>query len=294
MARSGTTLGQTERMLILAKTYPTPSKGSVETTCVAAVSENGELRRIFPLPFRLLPDNQQFTKWQWVAANFRQPAGDRRPESRRIDVDSLMLGERVVNGRNPDWVERMRWIVPHILPSFAALEERRSSTGETLGFLRPSRILGLDITMLPPAKRDWDEEERAKLTSDFEQGDLFTSTSESGERRRAMLEKLPFAVHYRYEIDTPDGPEQNRHLVTDWEVGMLYRNCLHRHGAGWEKPFRDHLETWMAGRDLVFMMGTVHRWPNRWLIISLIYPPHQVVELPRRTTQTAFDLSLDL
>ena len=125
MARRGTTLGQSERMLILAKTYPTPNNGSVETTCVAAISENGELRRVFPVPFRPLPDEQQFAKWQWITASFRPPNDDQRPESRRIDVDSLTLGERVVKGRSPDWVERMRCVKPHTMPSFSALEERR-------------------------------------------------------------------------------------------------------------------------------------------------------------------------
>lgn len=290
MARYRTTLGQAERMLILAKTYPTPSRGHVETTCVAAVSAGGELRRVFPVPFRLLPDDQQFSKWQWITASFRPPTDDQRPESRRIDVDSLTLGERVVKGRNADWAERMRWIEPHILPSFAALEGRRQATGETLGFLRPSRLLGLDITLLPAAERDWDEEEREKLTRDLEQGDLFTDPGEAGRRRRAMLEKLPFHVHYRYEIDRPNGPEQNRHLVTDWEAGTLYRNCVRSHGANWQEPFRAKMEEWMAGRDLVFMMGTQHRFPNQWLVISLIYPPRPIAERPGSITQASLDL----
>ncbi len=278
-------------MLILAKTYPTPSKGSVETTCVAAVSENGELRRVFPVPFRLLPDEKQFKKWQWVTASFRPPTDDQRPESRRIDVDSLAVGEQVVKGKKADWVERIRWIEPHILPSFTALEERRQTTGETLGFLRPSRLLGLDITPLPVAEQDWNEEERAKLTRDLEQGDLFTDMGDAGRRRRAMLEKLPFHAHYRYEIDTPHGPEQNRHLVTDWEAGRLYRNCVRSHGENWQKPFRAKLEEWMAGRDLVFMMGTQHRFPNQWLVIGLVYPPRSSAdEQPKPSTQPAFDL----
>jgi hypothetical protein len=25
--------------------------------------------------------------------------------------------------------------------------------------------------------------------------------------------------------------------------------------------------------DLMFLMGTIHRFPNQWLIVSLIYPP---------------------
>ncbi len=286
MARRGTTLGQPERMLILAKTYPTPSKGYVETTCVAAVSEGGELRRVFPVPFRLLPDEKHFTKWQWITADFRLPNDDKRPESRRIDVDTLAVGQQVPTGRT--WAERMRWIEPHILPCFADLEARRQATGETLGFLRPSRLVGLEITPLPAAERDWNEKERANLSRDLEQDDLFTATGETGKQRRAMLEKLPFHVHYRYEIDTPSGVEQKKHLVTDWEAGALYRNCLQSHGENWQEPFRAKLETWMAGRNLVFLLGTQHRFPSQWLIISLIFPPQTTTTAA--TMQSALDL----
>ena len=272
MARSGTALGQEEKILIIAKTYPTPSSGNVETTCVAAVGANGELRRVFPVPFRLLPMERQFTKWQWITARFRSPTNDHRPESRRIDVDSLIVGDSVSSKQG--WKERTRWIEPHVLTSFVELEERRRSTGETLGFLRPSRLLGLDITPLPAAERDWSEQERAKLTRDLEQGDLFTASGVVAQSRRALLEKIPFHFYYRYEIDTPDGSEQNRHLITDWEAGALYRNCISSHGEKWQEPFRAKMESEMANLNLMLMMGTQHRFPDQWLIISLIYPPH--------------------
>lgn len=45
-------LGQVERILILAKTYPSPSAQYVETSCVAGISESGAMRRLFPVPFR--------------------------------------------------------------------------------------------------------------------------------------------------------------------------------------------------------------------------------------------------
>jgi hypothetical protein len=30
----------------------------------------------------------------------------------------------------------------------------------------------------------------------------------------------------------------------------------------------------------VFLMGTIHRFPNQWLIVSLIYPPKQQTSEP--------------
>jgi hypothetical protein len=37
-----------ERIVILAKTYPSPSSQYVETSCVAGISSDGEMRRLIP------------------------------------------------------------------------------------------------------------------------------------------------------------------------------------------------------------------------------------------------------
>lgn len=49
---------QVERILILCKTYPSPSARYVETSCVAGISEAGELKRLYPVPFRLIQDEE--------------------------------------------------------------------------------------------------------------------------------------------------------------------------------------------------------------------------------------------
>jgi hypothetical protein len=54
----------TERVLILCTTYPSPSASYAETSCVAGLTEASKLIRLFPVPFRLIADEQQFRKWQ--------------------------------------------------------------------------------------------------------------------------------------------------------------------------------------------------------------------------------------
>jgi hypothetical protein len=34
------------------------------------------------------------------------------------------------------------------------------------------------------------------------------------------------------------------------------------------------LEEDFSKKDLLFLMGTVHRFPAQWLIVGLFYPPH--------------------
>ena len=253
-----------EDILILTKTYPSPSTKYRETTCVAAFNADGQLLRIFPVPFRLLEGDQHFSKWEWIRARLARATGDRRPESRRIDVDSIDKSGRSI-GTDRGWAERRRWIEPHIVAGMAALDARRLNTGQTLGFIRPTQLVSLDITEVK--EPDWTDEEWAKLQRDG----LFDSDEVRG---RPPLKKLPFDFHYNYECLGIAGIETNRHKLTDWEVGALFWNCWRSHGpADWAVPFRQKLEMEFAAEDLLFLMGTVHRFPDQWLIVGLVYPP---------------------
>ncbi|MDR2127528.1 MAG: hypothetical protein LBP52_00440 [Burkholderiaceae bacterium] len=63
-----------ERILILAKTYPSPSAKHVETSCVAGINKDGVMRRLYPVPFRMIEQDQQFKKWQWIEVGVEKAA----------------------------------------------------------------------------------------------------------------------------------------------------------------------------------------------------------------------------
>ena len=85
------------RILILCKTYPSPSEAHTETSCVAGVEENGKAIRLFPIPFRLIDGKAQFKKWQWITAKVEKARKDHRPESHIIGVDTIKCEEPVVS-----------------------------------------------------------------------------------------------------------------------------------------------------------------------------------------------------
>ncbi len=266
-----------EELLILTKTYPSPSTKYREITCVAAINRPGALRRIFPVPFRLLDGRQQFKKWEWIRVSMTRPVDDHRPESYRVDLDTVVrTGEKI--GTENGWEERRRWIEPHIVDGFSALEARRQATGETLGFIQPRRLLELEIR--PVKNGDWSEADRAKLMQDG----LFDPAAV---RERPSLRKLPYDFYYKYECDTKNGIEKLHHKITDWEAGALYWHCRHDYGGRWEKHFRQRLEVEFSEKDLLFLMGTIHRFPDIWLIVGLVYPP-------KRKAPSASQLSLGL
>lgn len=254
-------LFHSERLLIITKTYPAPSRKYRETSCAAAINEQGKLRRLFPIPFRLLDGDLQFQRWEWISARIRRADNDKRPESYRIDVDSIKRLGKV--GTSAAWAERYQWIEPHFQKSFKDLEIRRQSTGETLGFIRPKTF---SLIIKQASNSEWTEEEKVKLIRDG----LFDSPEVIS---RIPLKKVPFDFYYKYECSSDD-VQQDTHKITDWEVGSLYWKCVNRYGAQWEKYFRQKLgDEFLTTKELLFMMGTMHRFPDQWLIVGLVYPP---------------------
>ena len=251
-----------ETMLILTKTYPSPSRKHREISCVAAINQSGELRRLFPIPFRLLDGEQRFHRWEWIKANITKAQDDHRPESYKVDVDSIERLHKL--GTDQGWAERMEWITPHFLPDFDSLETRRQTTGQTLGFIRPAEFT---LEIKPSDSPNWTTEEQTKLVQDG----LFDSTEI---KSRFPLQKVPFDFHYSYTCQTSAGTTSHRHKLTDWEVCALYWNCQKDYGADWEKYFRLRLEAeFSTKKEIAFLMGTMHRFPDLWLIVGLVYPP---------------------
>lgn len=262
-------------ILILCKTYPSPSGKYVETSCVAGMDRSGKLIRLFPVPFRLIDGTQQFKKWQWVSARIDRAVGDRRPESHKLFVDTVKFNGPPLPTSNAWRVRREALSKLKVFADFAELDADRVANGTTLGLVRPTRILGLDTTAVP--KPDWTDEEKAKLLQSQRQGGLFDDTDA---KALTTLRKLPHDFHYRYECNSSAGARMYRHKIVDWEAGALYWNCYHGHNDGWEPPFRRKLEVSLPAADLIFLMGTIHRFPEQWLIVSLIYPPKPPISVP--------------
>lgn len=255
--------GQTEELLILAKTYPNPSAKYREITCVAAINRDRQLRRLFPLPFRYLQGEKKFQKWEWITARISKATKDHRAESHTIDSDSIV--RRGVISTDNDWRERINWTAGHLYASPDALEATRQSAGVTLGFVKPKQLLELEITKSD--QPDWTEGEKQKLMQEW----LFDSKEVED---KILLRKVPFDFHYRYECEVDGETKVFRHKVTDWEAGALYWNCRRIAGDGWEKPFRARMEEeFSAKKDVFLLLGTMHRFPDKWLIVSLYYPP---------------------
>lgn len=257
-----------ERILILAKTYPSPSAQYVETSCVAGINQDGLMRRLYPVPFRMLEEGSQFKKWQWIEVRIEKANKDHRPESHKLYVDTISCLDVIESKK--EWGLRWEWLDK--IPSFDNLndiEAKRIDDRLSLALLRPKKLISLEITKA--RNHDWTEEEKEKLMREQMQGDFFSEAE--AKRQVKELRKVPYDFYYRYVCDSPNGEDERRHKIVDWEAGALYWHCRKSHGDDWEKPFRAKLEKQLGSKDLMFLMGNQHRFQDQWLIISLVYPP---------------------
>jgi hypothetical protein len=252
-----------QRVLIVVRTYPTPATNGVEVSCTAGITADGEWVRLFPIPYRFLDPDSQFSKYHWIDVSTKKAARDARPESFTIDRDSIVIGSFV--GTRSGWRDRKAIVYPHRAHCHCCLTRAYEANGEpTLGLIRPKQIVSLEIE---PTSDEWSADELRKLRQDL--------PSMFGEQRRPKqeLEKIPFNFRYVFTCDEPDC-HGHKLMCADWEMAQLYRTCRREYGAeGWEAKFRQRYESEMIQKfDTHFYVGTVHRY-GTWIIVGVFYPP---------------------
>lgn len=253
-----------KRVLITVRTYPVPAQKGVEVSCTAAVTPEAEWIRLFPVPYRRMPPDKRFKKYQWVDLDLQKARNDARPESYHLRIESITLG-KIVEADDHEWAARRDILRPLIRPSLCAIQkERDENLQPTLGLFRPGAIKRLIIS---PTAADWSAGQQAIL----KQQSLFGDDNAPKED----LEKIPF--DFRYEF-TCDDPKCTGHKLscTDWEMGQSYRAWREQYGDAWESKFRERYEREMIEKnDTHFYVGTVHQYPQSWIIVGLFYPPRR-------------------
>lgn len=249
-----------ETVLITVRTYPVPTRKSIEVSCAAGITSGGRWIRLFPIPYRLLSQDKRFRKYQTIEANIAKAASDVRPESYNLDIDSIKILSEPIPTDNK-WEGRKAKVLPLQSRSLCALQRERDQNQQpTLGIFKPKAITSLRIE---PTNSEWTEGELSRLR----QYTLF------GDAPKTQLEKLPFNFIYEFRCDEPEC-RGHRLSCTDWEMGAAYRAWRYKYHARWEEKFRDKFETKMAlVNDTYFFVGTLRTHNGEWIIVGLFYPP---------------------
>ncbi|MBE7518992.1 MAG: hypothetical protein HS107_07060 [Thermoflexaceae bacterium] len=255
------------QLLVTVKAYPALSRKHGEVVCVAGVrtdTERPEWVRLFPVPFRDLPFDQRFTKYQIITVECRRPSTDRRPESYQPDPDTLVLGETLPAGGT--WPERRALIEPLTVESMCWIQAQQKVDGTSLGVFRPAEVLDFEME---PEPEDWDP---GKLGIASQPSLFFPG--------KKGLQKIPYRFRYVYRCSESDCGTHSQSIV-DWELAQSFLSWGHRYS----RPvlLERIREKWLGDlcgpdKDTMFYVGNQHQHPESFLVLGVFYPKHGIKE----------------
>ncbi len=261
-----------KRIYILVKTYPTISEKYAELVCTAGILEDGSWVRLYPIQFRRLDFSQKYPKYAWIEAEITKNTNDFRPETYRPRLDSI-IHDVQEKPKNPDWNKRREIIFKNtkVHTNMATLIQEAKEKHTSLAIFKPTKINGFTIE---PTARDWDANKVANLKSLSQQLSLLQSHEEIV-KEYSLVQKVPYKFSYKF---TDDCGRESKLMIEDWEIGMLYFNCLKGSNGdeaiATEKVKNKYLNEF-AQKDLYFFLGTTMqhhlRSRNPFIIIG-VYP----------------------
>lgn len=238
---------QRSTALVLVKALPLPTKKRGEVVCCAGVNLEKEWVRLFPVPFRALSDNQKFKRWQWIEYDWYEPKNDPRPESQRIQLDSLQVKGQIKGA------EKSTFLAPMILDS----TEEAHRQGQTLTLIRPVDPV---FSWQKKTAREISEEKR-------EYKRVASQKSFLGADVKA-LEPCPYRFIYKYH--SSDG-KKHENQCGDWETAATFFKWSRQYGE--EKALNllhQKFGVEFPSKGIVFAMGTMLKYPKTWTLVGIL------------------------
>lgn len=262
------------RILIAVKTYPTLSEKYDELVCTAGFREDGSWIRVYPVPFRKLDYSNRYKKWQWITLDVTKNTKDFRKESYRPTniEDDIEIGEFVDTRKN--WAKRKRYALKHIYYNMTELieEAKNPEIGTSLAVFKPKEVLDF---VWEQCDRDWDKKKLDAVIANQAQHSLFDEDATRAFFK--VAKKVPYEFSY---IFTSEDGKERKLMIEDWELGMLYWNCLEQangnEDAACQKVREKYFDEMIQKSDFYFFLGTTKRFhnvaPNPFIIIGTFWP----------------------
>jgi hypothetical protein len=263
-------------LLVLVKAYPALSRKYGEVCCVAGVEmtdDGPQWVRLYPVPFRTLDDENRFKKYQRITVRVERHSGDRRPETRRPDRDSIRpVGEPI--STSDGWARRRRWVEPLLAESMCQIGRLQRARGTSLAAFRPREVRDIAIEEI-----DVNAEKAAIAKAFAAQPSLLEGLSGHESRNQlSVIEQIPYRFKYVYRCSDPrcSGHEQS---IIDWEISQFYRRVRRR--TDWQDRLRARFLSDLCGqdRDTAFIVGNQHQFPASFMVLSVWWPPRRAQQL---------------
>ena len=249
--------------LIIGRAYPEPSRRHIETVCTGAITEDGELLRLYPipLPLRYLQDSQRYKLWTWARFEIQKSQNDKRKESFRVREDSIKIISQVESKG-----EQFALLQKAIVKDRETLDKNYRNDWTSLGII-PIEFIDLE-PRLP--RTSW------KLDKSYiDQANLFVE--------KKPLEQPPIELRLTFRCKNNPTCRHHGSRLIAWEYMEAFRKFRQRYGSS--------LAAFGRIKDALFkqsssprvstyaLMGTHSRYPI-WMVGQLYFIENTAVESP--------------
>lgn len=255
---------KSERILIIGKTYPSPSAKHIETVCTGGVSEDGTWRRLYPINFRYLEEHQKYKTWDWIRADVQKYKGDARSCSVEVREQSIEI-----SGSETNWAGKWRMLSPLVVDSHEALDVAHAL--DPKGVTMAAIEIRLEKFDWEETGREWPPSVLAKINQQL----LFV--------QRKPLTKVPF--QFRVKFRCANNSECQGHLksILWWDLQQAFLNWRESYGEEQTlRLMREKVESELDPKTHlpIAILGTLKEYPDNWSIGGLFTPPRREVEQP--------------
>lgn len=270
-----------EQVLMLVKTYPTPSANYGELVCTAGIRlRDLQWIRIYPYPFRLVSNDYRFKKGDILELPLQKASQDPRPESYKIyDINAIKKVDHF--GTENHWEARMKYVQPTLLNGVNELKEQMFPNDKGWGSsIRPIKVNNAGVKFLHEKNPDWTPEQLSKLkkAQDNVYGSLFLD--EDVKKHFRILERVPYTFRLIYADSLG---ASHKHQILDWEIAQLFfneRQRLQNDQAALESVrFKIENQIFAEDREVVLIIGNIHhryRNPNALAVDGFLYPKRRL------------------
>ncbi|MCK4255368.1 hypothetical protein KAX35_00650 [candidate division WOR-3 bacterium] len=255
---------ETKKILITVKAYPNPSKKYGETVCVAGIDiENNKWIRLYPIPYRDLDEDKKFKKYNIIEVKVDKPTDDKRPESYKVNTDSIKVLDYLDTSNK--WDRRKRIVLSTLDKSMCEILRKSRKDDKSLGVFKPRCI---DFECLKAKPKD----EMARKSC-YSQLSLFN-------RSKKAIEYIPYDFRYKFFCHNEPSCPGHNYSIIDWEIGQAYRDWRMKYKSQ-DLLLEKIKERWLTRmcpdkNDVFFFVGNMKRFRDNFMILGVFYPPKVV------------------
>lgn len=251
-----------KQILLTVKAYPNPSKKYGETVCCAGIDlSTYQLVRLYPIPFRDLDSDKRFRKYSIIEVNCFPPTDDRRPESLKVDADSINV-LIFLDTEKATWKKRKEIVLKVPVKSMCQIYRESESDNVSLGLIKPENIT------FEWAKRSLSDQKIREA--------CYAQLSFLNKQKKP-IEEIPLYFYYNFKCAGVADCPGHKLSIIDWEIRASYRKWRRTQYPD-EKILLQKIEQqWLDisntdKKDVYFYVGNMKSLPKTFMVLGVFYP----------------------